>query len=301
MKQLLPTAGEVIGFLSVLTNEGRTGEVLLQSGEESAKVYLNNGRVVWAFATGQVESFQSILIRENLLSKERLLEGIKESRRTGKKNLDDILAVLGIQNTEARRLIVERHTKAAFQVILTFQNCSVQFNALGTSGDGSQGIPLERLVTVAPQPARTNQESAAPRASYKPELSSQPVADINEALERFRLEIPHFLAAVVVDGKSSMPIAAVSDAPELDTEVVSAYYQELMRAADAALRALGRGSDSETALSEIFITSKDDFVLLRSLKGGSHFLYLLLEGAANPGMAKLTVRRYLEALEGFLS
>ncbi len=300
MKQLLPSAGDVIGFLSALTNEGRTGEVLLQSGEESAKVYLNNGRVVWAFATGQVESFQSILIRENLLSKERLLEGIKESRRTGKKNLEDILAVLGIQDEAERRSIVERHTKAAFQVILTFHNCSAQFNALGSSGDGSQGIPLERLTSVTPL-VRHAQESAAPRASYKPDLTVQPVRDINEALERFRLEIPHFLAAVVVDGKSSMPIAAVSDAPELDTEVVSAYYQELMRAADNALKALGRGSEGDSALSEIFITSKDDFVLLRSMKGGSHFLYLLLEGAANPGMAKLTVRRYLEALEGFLS
>lgn len=299
MKQLLPSAGDVIAFLSALTNEGRTGEVLLQSGEESAKVYLNNGKVVWAFATGQVESFQSILIRENLLSKERLLEGIKESRRTGKKNLEDILAVLGIQDPNERRSIVERHTKAAFQIILTFHNCSAQFNALGSSGDGTQGIPLERLVTVVPL-SRPQPESA-PRASYKADLSVQPVADINEALERFRLEIPHFLAAVVVDGKSSMPIAAVSDAPELDTEVVSAYYQELMRAADNALKALGRGSDGDSALSEIFITSKDDFVLLRSLKGGSHFLYLLLEGAANPGMAKLTVRRYLEALEGFLS
>ena len=47
-------------------------------------------------------------------------------------------------------------------------------------------------------------------------------------------------------------------------------------------------------LEEVMISTKNDFTILRSLKNGSHFLYLLIDQSSNPGMAKVAIRKYLE-------
>lgn len=305
MKQFLNQSEETLQLLRTLAAEGRTGELLFQSNDESAKVYLHNGLVVWAFATGQKESFQSILLKENKLSKEQLLQGIKESRRTGKKNLDDILSILGIRDANERRVIVERHTRAALEVILGIRQCAVQFNAhqAGTE-ERVQGLSLERFIPPAVEHKNGEQKNGEQKKadtakSYKAEIAASAVKDLPEVLERLRFEIPNFLAAMVVEGKTSMPIATLSDAPGLDLEVVSAFYRDLIRSAQEALKAMGKESGSP--LEEVLISSKDDYVLLKTLCDGSHFLYVLIDQDSNPGMAKVVVRRYLEQLHSFLS
>ncbi|MFN8391048.1 MAG: hypothetical protein U0136_12230 [Bdellovibrionota bacterium] len=310
MKQFLNRPEEIVAVLRSLAAEQRTGEVLFQANEESGKVYLHNGLVVWAFATGQRESFQSILLKENKLPKEALLEGIKESRRTGKKNLDDILTLLGINNPAERRSIVERHTRAALEVILGLNQCAIQFNAHQLSaGENVQGLSLDKVLPgsqagaktmILENPAKKPTEAAtAAKHNYKSELAAAAVSDIPEILERLRFEIPNFLAAMIVEGKTSMPIAALSDAPGLDLEVVSAFYRDLIHSAEQALKAMGK--ELNCPLEEVLISSKDDYVLLRTLSNGSHFLYLLIDQDSNPGMAKVVVRRYLEQLDSFLS
>ncbi len=310
MKQFLNSTEEISSFLRSMTQEQRTGEVLFQSTDESAKVYLHLGLIVWAFATGQRESFQSILLRENRLTKEKLLDGIKESRRTGKKNLDDILFLLGVVDAEDRRSIVFRHTRAALDVILNIRQCAVQFNFHPPSPDETiQAMTIDDLLAKPEAPAApTPVPAAAPAApakrggepakNYKADLAAEAVKDIPEILERLRFEIPNFLAAMVVEGKTSMPIATLSDAPGLDLEVVSAFYRDLIRSAQEALKAMGKVTDS--ALDEVLISSKEDYVLLKTLCEGSHFLYVLIDQESNPGMAKVVVRRYLEQLHTFL-
>lgn len=302
MKQFLNNADEITSLLHSLAQENKTGEVLFQSNDESAKVYLHQGDVVWAFASGQRESFQSILLRENKFSKDKLLEGIKESRRSGKKNLDDILHLLGITDVEERRSIVERHTKAALDVILNIRQCAVQFHPHSAGAtENVQGLSLGRLLGVKPTPPLVPVVKVAPEQNgknYKAELAAAAVNDIPEILERLRFEIPSFLAAMVVEGRTSMPIAALSDAPGLDLEMVSAFYRDLIRSAQDALKAMGKESDSP--LDEVLISSKEEYVLLKTLCEGSHFLYVLIDQDANPGMAKVVVRRYIEQLHSFL-
>ena len=297
MKQFLNSPGEITSFLSTLAQEQKTGEVLFQSNEESAKVYLHQGAIVWAFATGQRESFQSILLRENKLSKEKLLEGIKLSRNTGKKNLDDILSLLGVASAAERRSIVERHTRAALEVILNINQCAVQFNLHPAApGETVQGLALEQLLPI--ENGAASKRSETPK-NYRADLAAVAVGDIPEILERLRFEIPNFLAAMVVEGRTSMPIATLSDAPGLDLEVVSAFYRDLIRSAQEALKAMGKAASSP--LDEVLLSSSDDFVLLKTLCDGSHFLYVLIDQDSNPGMAKVVVRRYLDQLNSFLN
>lgn len=314
MRQTLSGPQQILPLLNSVVAEQQTGELLFQSGEESAKIYFHNGLIVWAFATGQRESFQSILLKENLLSKERLLEGIRESRRNGKKNLEDILSTLGVQDAIERRSIIERHTRSALEVILALQECAIQFNQLSASGEANAvGLHLDALIKpregkiARPETPARPADSPAPKTDeqdkthYRTDLSTTPVASLGELFQRFRIEIPSFLAAMVIEGKTSMPVITLSDIPELDLDVVSAFYRDLLRSSESALSAVGKSSADQYPLEEILITSVDDFVLLRTLRQGTHYLYLLMDRDSNPGMARVVVRRYLQQLEGFLS
>ena len=309
MKGFLNNSEDVRKLLLSLATENRTGELLIQRGEEGAKIYLHQGKVVWAFATGQRESFQSILLKEFGLSRDQLLTGIKEARKGGQKNLDDILLVIGVADAADRRTIVERHTRAALEVIANQSLCAVQFNEHSNEhskveAGEIQGMELETLSSLLTS-FKSNQEQKV--ANYKTEIApSLPANTINEILERLRIEIPQFLAAMVVEGRTSMPIATLSEAPNLDPEVISAFSQNLLRSAVETCKTVSNaGGSAELAeteiLEEVLISTKNDYMILRSLSNGSHFLYLLIDQTSNPGMAKVTIRRYLDQLNAMLA
>jgi hypothetical protein len=141
----------------------------------------------------------------------------------------------------------------------------------------------------------------AKRASYRPHLSAEPAAGLPELLERFRDEISGFLAGILIDNNTGMPICILSDAEHLDAEAVGAFYRDLSSSALSALSATGKERTSEYPLEEILITSKDDYAILRVLNKGQQLLYLLIDGESNPGMARVVARRYTDQLEAFLS
>jgi predicted regulator of Ras-like GTPase activity (Roadblock/LC7/MglB family) len=313
MQQEPTTPSDTISYLSNLASEALTGEVLFQNDQQSAKVYLNDGLIVWAFASGQKESFQSILIKENLITKEALLEGIRAAREKGKRSLNDILSVLGVSDGDRRNTIIERHTRAALQEIKAWGACVAQFSPqVSTNGAGGGGLGLEKLLpkeaeetraqevknVSAPSATSLNEESPR-KVSYGDESEVSSASNINELLDSFRMEVPHFIAAMIIDSTTGMPIATLSDVSELDFEAVSAFYRDLNKSAIDALRAMGKSDGCP--MEEVLITSKDDFVVLRTLNEGEQLLYLLIDRDSNPGMARVVVKRYLEQLEGFLS
>ena len=306
-----------MSFLTALTGDNQSGEVLLQSNAGSAKVYLNEGLVLWAFATGQNESFQSILIREDRLTKEELLEGIKAARGDGKRNLDDILLALGVGDATRRKSIVERHTRSALSELQNWHSCQAQFNSLQKSPEGSgKGMHFRELTGISaestmvrgiklpiPQVPKDDkpEEGGSERPSYGGDVRPLPqVGTINEALDQFRMEVPGFIAAMVIDGATGMPIASVSDFEELDLEIVSAFFRNISKSSVDALLAMGKSNDSGCPLEEVLITSEEEFSLLRVLKNGAHFLYIAIDKTSNPGLARVAIRRSLVRLNELL-
>ncbi len=331
MQLSLKHPAEIISFLTALTGDRQSGEVLLQSSDQSAKVYLNDGLVLWAFATGQEESFQSILIKENHLSKEELLEGIKGAREKGKKNLDEILLVLGIENSDSRGNIIERHTRSALEALQGWSSCQAQFNSVPTPMSSNvPGIDLKNLISDIPVVNNGNHKSESPNSNSSTRRSVEPipidpsssqirevsrasrptygtdtrpeteVSTIPDILEQFRVEIPNFVAAMIIDGQTGMPVAMLSDIEELDLEIVSAFFRNISKSAVDALLAMGKSGDMGCPLEEILITSEDEFALMRVLKNGAHFLYIAIDKNSNPGMARVTIRRYLEKINELL-
>jgi predicted regulator of Ras-like GTPase activity (Roadblock/LC7/MglB family) len=298
---------EIVSYLAALTSDRQTGEVLLQSSEQSAKVYLNDGLILWAFATGQIESFQSILIKENQLTKEALLDGIKSARDRGKKNLDDILLALGIASSKDRNRIIERHTRSALQAIRNWDSCQAQFNATQRSeSEPAFALDLNFLLGLehsnhrsSPTPTR-RQEAPVPQygEDSRPKSDAQTIEDV---LERFRLEVPGFIAAMVIDSDTGMPISSINDAHGLDLEITSAFYRNVCKSTLDALMAMGKTAAEGTILEEILVTSCDEFALVRSINSGQQFLYLSMDKDANPAMARVVVKRYSENIKKLLS
>lgn len=300
MQATLRKVEEVLTLFEALGREERWGEIGFHAAEGSAKMFLARGRLVWAFASNQKESFQSILMGEDGFSKEQLLDGIKQAREAGKRQLDDILVFLGVQDPLRRLEVVTRHTLSAVEAVLGMEETHVTFKAVQPIANmsGSEGISVAEILQAVQIPQRKPSKS---KPQYQADLAGAAVHDIPEILERLRFEIPSFLAAMVVESKTSMPIATLSDAPGLDIEIAGAFYRDLLRSAQEAMKAVGKSKDSKSPLEEVIIASNDDYVILRTLKEGEHFLYLLLDQDSNPGMAKVAVRRYYDQLNAFLS
>ena len=265
--------GEILSYIKSLTSAEQSGEVLVHGETERGKVYLRDGRIAWAFASGQQESFQSILITENRVSKDELIDGIQKSREAGKKELDEILVTLGIADAADRLLIIQRHTKAALEAISSWEQCTIEL-----SDDSTQ-------------------QSEAPA-----NVSTEEFKTVEELLERLKAEIPGFIAAVIVDGETGTPISSLRSTAEgeesFDLDTISAYYLNVIRSAGDALEALGKSNSDFNPIEEIIITGKEEYVVLRVLHGGKQMFYLLQDHAGNPGVGMMVIRRYLAALSG---
>lgn len=299
MQATLRKTEDVVGLFEALGKEERWGELGFQGAEGSAKLFLTKGRIAWAFASNQKESFQSILMREDGFTKEQLLEGIKKAREAGKRQLDEILTFLGVEDPARRIEVVTRHVVSAIEAVLALDEAHVTFKNMAPipNMDANQGAPIAEVMTSVQIPQKRPAKS---KPNYQTELAAAAVKDIPEILERLRFEIPSFLAAMVVESKTSLPVATLSDAPGLDIEIAGAFYRDLIRSAEEAMKALGKAKNEKAPLEEVVISSNDDYVILRTLKDGEHFLYLLLDQDSNPGMAKVAVRRYFEQLNAML-
>lgn len=278
MQMQTKKAGETLIILNRLVSESCTGEVIFQSDDCSGKVYLYQGLVVWAFASGQKESFQSILLNEGRVSKESLVTGIQKSREQGKRNLDDILTDIGMEDEDLRREVISRHTRSALQQIRSWTRSDITVKEVDGAIDAAvKGFALGELIE-----------------------EEDPV-DLGALLENIRNDLSGFLATMVVDAKTGMPIATLSDADDIPIEIVSAFYRDVVKSAHEALINLGKAESSDNPIEEILLTGRTEHVLLRVLRGGEQVLYLLVDADANPGMAFIVIRRYLEKLEQSLS
>ena len=195
--------------------------------------------------------------------------------------------------------MVARHVVAAVEAVLSLDEPHVTFKNMAPipNMSGSQGVPVAEVMASVQLPQK---KPVRQKPNYQTELAAAAVHDIPEILERLRFEIPSFLAAMVVESKTSLPVATLSDAPGLDIEIAGAFYRDLIRSAEDAMKALGKAKNEKAPLEEVVISSNDDYVILRTLKDGEHFLYLLLDQDSNPGMAKVAVRRYFEQLNALL-
>ena len=103
-----------------------------------------------------------------------------------------------------------------------------------------------------------------------------------------------FIAACVVDSESGLMIASQTSSTKFDIEAAGAANTEVVRAKNAAMKALGL----DDAIEDILISLGTQLHLIRPLASNpSIFLYVALDRkVANLGLARVKVK----AIEGTL-
>lgn len=293
MGTALGSKAELRSYFLKLSAAGSTGEAVFHTGELAGKVYFARGRVLWAIAAGQPESFQSILLRDNVFTRDALVAGIKQARAAGKRNLEEILVSLGVTDRELLASVIQRHTKSALASISEWMGVTADFVAREFARNAIS-FPLDAVLP----PASAPDEHPVNPENRLPFEDSPLLADIPEVLDRLRSEIPFFLAGAVIDGETGMPVASVIEIDQLDIDAASAFCKQVATSCSHSLHSLGQAAQQ---LEEVTMTTVDNYILVRALNGGAFFLYLLIDGRGNVGMARLVAKRYLPLLAGFLS
>ncbi|MBW2038881.1 MAG: response regulator [Deltaproteobacteria bacterium] len=111
---------------------------------------------------------------------------------------------------------------------------------------------------------------------------------VNAVLEEFKCEVPNFIAAEVVGIDDGIPIVAISSDPTFDPNIAAAYYAEVVKANEKALKALERGHKIE----EVLLTTDEFYLLLRILPDNRFYLGLAIAKEGNLGMARMIMKKY---------
>jgi len=288
MEQKLKSKGDVFSFLEQISKQIAAGELLFQSGDQNGKIYVCDGKVAWAFATGQETSFQSILLNEKNFNRDTLVQGIQKSRDKGKRHLNDILLELEVDDVREREDVILRHSRSALNTMTSWPSCTVHV-VKTEEPEESTGLSftLDRLL-----PKTKEKTSQAPAQAFD---------SFEVFFEAIANGVPGFTAASLVDMETGTPIATELNTENFDLETASAFYRDVAKAAHEALVALEKAEVNSNPVQEILITGLNEYVVLRVLNQGQQLLYLLLDQSANPGVALVEVRKNLRSLEALLS
>jgi CheY-like chemotaxis protein/predicted regulator of Ras-like GTPase activity (Roadblock/LC7/MglB family) len=114
------------------------------------------------------------------------------------------------------------------------------------------------------------------------------VRAITVLLEELEREIPDFLAAAVVSIDEGIPLVATTNDPAFDVDIVAAYYAEVIKTNEKALKALQKGP----RLEEVLVTTDAFYLVARPLPGTRFYVGLVMAQKGNAGLARTVMKRY---------
>ncbi|MFP3941997.1 MAG: DUF4388 domain-containing protein [Thermoanaerobaculia bacterium] len=119
---------------------------------------------------------------------------------------------------------------------------------------------------------------------------------LQDLIDRFAAEVPHFVSTDVVDIESGLSIGGASADPTFDAAAAAASYAEVVKANRQTAELLGLGRE---ATEDILITLRDFYVLLRML-GSDYYQGLAVARAGNLGLARAVMKKYEKAFTRFV-
>lgn len=114
------------------------------------------------------------------------------------------------------------------------------------------------------------------------------VSKLQSVLDRFREEVPEFVATDIVSIDSGLSIGGTTLDPDFDSSLASASYAEVVKSNRTALDLLGLGADST---EDILVSTEKALILIRML-GGEYFHVLAITRRGNLGFARAIMKKY---------
>lgn len=119
-------------------------------------------------------------------------------------------------------------------------------------------------------------------------VSRGEILSLHEAIDRFRSEVPAFVATDVVNIMSGMSIGGGSADPRFDATVACASYAEVVKTHARALLLLGMDPDST---EDILITTRSTHFLIRLLDS-EYYHGLAIGKDGSLGLARVIMKKY---------
>ena len=114
------------------------------------------------------------------------------------------------------------------------------------------------------------------------------MSKLQDLINKFRSEVPHFVSTDIVHIDTGMSIGGGSIDPNFDSSVASASYAEVVKANAQALDLLGLGA---TSTEDILITTQNAYILIRFL-GREHYHGLAITKQGTLGFARALLKKY---------
>lgn len=115
-----------------------------------------------------------------------------------------------------------------------------------------------------------------------------PPDPFKEILEGLCRETTDCIAAVVVGIDDGIPIVATSKDPAFDPEVLAAYYAEVIKINEKALKALNRSGNIE----ELQLMTDAFSLIVRVIPDTRYYLAMAIAKEGNIGMARIAIKRH---------
>jgi len=144
--------------------------------------------------------------------------------------------------------------------------------------------------------AETKGEAAEKGKEKEPGAPQSVAASIKVILEELTREIPDVIAAEVVSIDEGTPIVATAQDQAFDPDVAAAYYAEVVKINEKALKVLKKGR----RLEEVLVTTDEFYFIVRTLPDTRFYVGLAIAKEGNIGMARMVMKkcekRFVEAL-----
>lgn len=112
---------------------------------------------------------------------------------------------------------------------------------------------------------------------------------LDQFKEDIQKNIPGFIAVSVTEIASGVCYVSLSDSPDFDPEVASAFNLEVAKAKMKAIEALGLTAK----IQDILITLDNQIHIIDIAENGEYFIYLAVDSdKANLGMTRALLKKY---------
>jgi predicted regulator of Ras-like GTPase activity (Roadblock/LC7/MglB family) len=158
----------------------------------------------------------------------------------------------------------------------------------------------------SPDPSSSDSFSAAAEVSavpdvfltfsqFSPVMANTATSKADQVVQNVIQDLPSLIAIAVVDVESGMALASYSNSPALNPETAAAYNTEVVRQKQKAMDALKLKNES---MEDILITLTNQLHLIKLVKGGAQFIYLVVNSRdTNLAIARSVLRQHATHLD----
>lgn len=280
-------------LLKKLESQTYTGELLFCNEAMNAKIYIFGGKIFWAFAAGQKNSLQSILIREYNKAPETVTDSIRSLRAQGKKDITLVIKLLGIPQTEEQSSIVKRHIVGAFGAILNWPNCRAILRPMKHS-EHSFEYSVDDILLSADDEMRESQ--SYPHLPEKD--SSQDLNLHNFDLSNICGRIPGLVSLSIIDIVSGMPISYFPEGDNSEADLTSAYFRNIFNSASDLWTDLLMDTGGSELLMGLVLNTKSGQVAMSLVEESGYMICLIMRGEAD---SKSALRKVVQEIKTYLN